>query len=82
MPTNTPRNGNDDSAEDIDGKNFRFGMSQRLTPKNIMGLDYKLIIDESYLNDSYRSYRYLNDPLEPLPAAVDHRNDAAHSRHQ
>ncbi|MEH6610119.1 MAG: DUF3570 domain-containing protein [Halioglobus sp.] len=59
------QNGNDDFEEDIDRNNFRFGISQILTPKMIMGLDYELITDEGYLNNPYRSYRYLNDPLEP-----------------
>ena len=59
------QNGNDDFAEKKDRQNFRLGLSQILTPRLIMALDYELITDEGYLNNPYRSYRYLSDPLDP-----------------
>ena len=59
------QNGNDDFAEDIDRHNFRVGISQIATPNMILGLNYELVTEEGYLNNPYRSYRYLSDPLEP-----------------
>ncbi len=59
------QNGNAEFEEDIDRNNFRLGLSQILTPRLIAGLDYELITDEGYLNNPYRSYRHLSDPLDP-----------------
>jgi hypothetical protein len=59
------QNGNDEFEEEIDRHNYRFGLSQILTPKLIMAFNYEAITDEGYLNNPYRSYRYLNDPLDP-----------------
>ncbi|NND67665.1 MAG: DUF3570 domain-containing protein, partial [Halioglobus sp.] len=44
---------------------FRVGVSQIATPSMIIGLDYELITDEGFLNNPYRSYRYLVNPLDP-----------------
>ncbi|MDX1734768.1 MAG: DUF3570 domain-containing protein [Halioglobus sp.] len=57
--------GNDEFADEIERQHFRVGVSQILTPSMIMGLDYELITDEGFLNNPYRSYRYLTDPLDP-----------------
>lgn len=59
------QNGNKDFAEDIDRHNFRVELSQIVTPDMIMGFNYELVTDEGYLNNPYRSYRYLTDPLDP-----------------
>ena len=60
------QNGNDDFEEDITRNNYRLGISQVLRPNLIMALNYEAITDEGYLNNPYRSYRYLTDPLDPL----------------
>jgi hypothetical protein len=59
------QNGNDEFAQSIDRQNFRLGVSQIATPNMIVTLDYELITDEGFLNNPYRSYRYLTDPLDP-----------------
>jgi len=52
-------------AETIDRRNYRLGLSQIITRQLIMGLNYEVITDEGYLNNPYRSVRYL-DPGNPL----------------
>ena len=52
-------------AETIDRRNYRLGLSQIITKQLIMGLNYEVITDEGYLNNPYRSVRYL-DPENPL----------------
>ncbi|MEM1155267.1 MAG: DUF3570 domain-containing protein [Pseudomonadota bacterium] len=59
------QNGNPDFEGSVDRHNFRVGLSQIVTPKLIMGLNYELVTDEGYLNNPYRSYRYLTNPLDP-----------------
>ncbi|TGD75853.1 DUF3570 domain-containing protein [Mangrovimicrobium sediminis] len=59
------QNGNNEFDEDLDRHTFRLGVSQILTPKLVMDLTYDLITDEGYLNNPYRSYRFLSDPLDP-----------------
>jgi len=59
------QNGNDDFEEDIDRHSFRIGVSQIVTPRLLLDFNYELITDEGYLNNPYRSYRYLTDPLDP-----------------
>jgi hypothetical protein len=59
------QNGNDDFAESIDRHNYRFGLTQILTPNLITGFNWETISDEGFLNNPYRSYRYLNNPLDP-----------------
>lgn len=58
------QNGNDEFKEDIDRHSFRFGISQILTPRLLIDLNYELITDEGFLNNPYRSYRFLSDPLD------------------
>lgn len=57
--------GNDEFGEDIDRYHYRVGISQIATPDLLLNLDYELITDEGFLNNPYRSYRYLTDPLDP-----------------
>lgn len=59
------QNGNEEFADEIDRNNFRFEVSQIVSANMIMGFNYELITDEGYLNNPYRSYRFLSDPLDP-----------------
>jgi hypothetical protein len=59
------QNGNDEFSEEIERNNYRVGLSQVLRPNLIMAFNYESISDEGYLNNPYRSYRYLTDPLDP-----------------
>jgi len=59
------QNGNEEFAEEVDRNNFRFDVSQIVSANMILGFNYELITDEGYLNNPYRSYRYLSDPLDP-----------------
>ncbi len=59
------QNGNDDFVEEIERNAYRVGISQVLSPRLLMALNYEAITDEGYLNNPYRVYRYLTDPLDP-----------------
>lgn len=54
------RNGDPDFKENIDRRNYRVGLSQIFTPELLMGFAYELITDEGFLNNPYRSVRYLD----------------------
>lgn len=56
------RNGDSDFGEKVKRQNYRVGVSQILTKESILGIDLETITDEGYLNNPYRSYRFL-DPL-------------------
>ena len=47
--------------ESIDRRNYRFGLQQIVTPRLMAGLNYEVITDEGFLNNPYRSVRYLDD---------------------
>jgi hypothetical protein len=47
-------------SEAADHRNYRVGLTQILTPKLIAGLNYEVITDEGFLNNPYRSVRYLD----------------------
>jgi hypothetical protein len=49
-----------DFSEPIDRKNYRLGLSQVITRHMLVGLAYEAISDEGYLNNPYRSVRYLD----------------------
>jgi long-subunit fatty acid transport protein len=51
-----------DSAfkEDTNRRNYRVGLSQIVTPELMAGLNYEVITDEGFLNNPYRSVRYLD----------------------
>lgn len=56
---------NDRSFEaDIDRWSYRVGLSQILTKRLLVGANLEVITDEGYLNNPYRSFRYL-DPEDP-----------------
>lgn len=56
------RNGDNDFGASIKRQNYRIGLSQVLTKESILGIDFETITDEGFLNNPYRSYRFL-DPL-------------------
>ena len=59
------QNGNADFLEEIERHSYRVGISQIMAPNLLMALNYEVITDEGYLNNPYRVYRFLNDPLDP-----------------
>ena len=59
------QNGNDDFEEEIERHSYRVGVSQVLAPNLLMAFNYEAITDEGYLNNPYRVYRYLTNPLDP-----------------
>ena len=59
------QNGNPEFEGNIDRHNFRVALSQIVTPNLVMSLNYELVTDEGYLNNPYRSYRFLTNPLDP-----------------
>jgi hypothetical protein len=58
------RRGDDEFAASVDRRTYRVGVSQIVTPSLMMGLSYELVTDEGFLNNPYRSVRYL-DPESP-----------------
>jgi hypothetical protein len=46
--------------EQVNRRNYRAGLSQIITPTLMAGINYELITDEGYLNNPYRSVRYLD----------------------
>ena len=55
------KRGDDTFAESVDRRNYRFGLQQILTPRLMAGLNYEVITDEGFLNNPYRSVRYLDE---------------------
>ncbi|MEM9058098.1 MAG: DUF3570 domain-containing protein, partial [Pseudomonadota bacterium] len=55
------RTGDTEFVENAERRNYRLGLTQILTRKLILGLNYEAITDEGYLNNPYRTVRYLND---------------------
>jgi hypothetical protein len=47
--------------ETVDRRNYRFSLQQIVTPRLMAGLNYEVITDEGFLNNPYRSVRYLDD---------------------
>ena len=47
--------------EDVDRRNYRLGLSQILTPSLMAGLNLEVITDEGFLNNPYRSVRYVDE---------------------
>jgi hypothetical protein len=54
------RRGDSEFAEDVDRRTWRIGLSQVLTPDLLFGLSWELVSDEGFLNNPYRSVRYLD----------------------
>ena len=58
------RRGDGDFEEPVDRRSYRVGVTQVVTPSLMMNLAYETITDEGFLNNPYRSVRYL-DPDSP-----------------
>ena len=54
------KSGDEAFSEPVDRATWRVGLSQILTPTLMMGLNYELVSDEGFLNNPYRSVRYLD----------------------
>jgi len=55
------RNGDDLFEEESKVRSYRVGVSQILTKNLVMAFTFETISDEGYLNNPYRSVRYLNN---------------------
>ena len=55
------KSGDNAFEETVDRRNYRFGLQQIVTPRLMAGLNYEVITDEGFLNNPYRSVRYLDD---------------------
>jgi hypothetical protein len=58
------RNGDDLFEDEAERRNYRLGISQVITRNMLLAIDYEAIADEGFLNNPYRSVRYL-DPDNP-----------------
>lgn len=59
------RRGDSDFSDTIKRQHYRLGVSQILTQNLLLGFSYETITDEGFLNNPYRSVRYL-DATSPL----------------
>ncbi len=59
------RRGDENFEEPVDRQNYGVGITQILTRSFLMSLNFETITDEGYLNNPYRTYRYL------LPGGAD-----------
>ena len=58
---NLPDGSNDPTfREDVKRRNYRLGVTQVITRNMVLGLNYELITDEGFLNNPYRSVRFLD----------------------
>ncbi len=53
------RNGDDTFSEQVERRHYRVGLTQILTRNLLISAKYEAITDEGYLNNPYRSVRYL-----------------------
>jgi hypothetical protein len=58
------RNGDPGFEEPVDRRSYRVGLSQIVTPTLMLDLAFETITDDGFLNNPYRSVRYL-DPENP-----------------
>jgi hypothetical protein len=54
------RTGDPEFAADTDRRSYSVGVSQILTKNMLLGLEFESITDEGFLNNPYRSVRYLD----------------------
>ena len=47
-------------ADEADHRRFSLGISQIISKNFLLAMNFESVIDEGYLNNPYRSYRYLN----------------------
>ena len=59
------QNDNPDFSKDVEVRSYRIGISQIVTKSLIMAFAFETISDEGYLNNPYRSVRYV-DGTSPL----------------
>lgn len=59
------KNGQADFSEDTSRNNYRLELSQVLSKSSVAGVTFEAVSDEGYLNNPYRSVRYL-DPSSPV----------------
>jgi hypothetical protein len=59
------RNGDPDFEQSVKRQHYRLSVSQVLTKNLLMSFNWETITDEGYLNNPYRSVRYLIDPNDP-----------------
>jgi hypothetical protein len=62
-----------DFKEDADHQNYHVSLSQVLTKNLILSLNYDAVTDEGYLQNPYRSDRYV-DPLSPIGYSYEPEN--------
>lgn len=55
------RRGDASFAEDVKRQHYRLGLSQILTTKLLLGFSFESITDEGFLNNPYRSVRYVDE---------------------
>ncbi|MEM7280819.1 MAG: DUF3570 domain-containing protein [Pseudomonadota bacterium] len=54
------QNGRDDFERDVDRQSYRLGLSQVITKNMLVGLSFEAITDEGFLNNPYRSVRFID----------------------
>ena len=54
------RTGDPEFSEDTDRRSYSMGVSQIITKNMLLGLEFESITDEGFLNNPYRSVRYLD----------------------
>jgi hypothetical protein len=59
------RNGDEAFSEEVDRQTYRVDLSQVLTKNWVLALNYEGVTDEGFLNNPYRSVRYL-DPSSAI----------------
>lgn len=52
-------------SEDKRTQSYQFSWTQVMTKNLLMNFIYHVITDEGYLNNPYRSFRFMNDPNDP-----------------
>jgi Protein of unknown function (DUF3570) len=55
------KRGDAEFEEPVDRRSYRVGLSQIVTPTLMLGLAFETITDEGFLNNPYRSVRYLDE---------------------
>lgn len=66
------RRGDDVFRADVDRRSYRLGISQVITRNFLVGLNYEAITDEGFLNNPYRTVRYVDsDPGNSLGYAYE-----------
>ena len=55
------KRGDDNFLEQADRQNYRLGLTQVVTKNMIVGLSFENIADEGYLNNPYRSVRFIDE---------------------